>query len=465
MTKRLLLTTVLVAAFLHSPANAADNDAMMAKLKAMQAQMLQMQKEMEGLKNELAKNRESAKTVTKVAEEIKAAKIAQSPESDIKITMSPAPKFETADGAYSFKIGGFAQFDAGHFEDDLRDHPDGTNVRRARLAATGVINTDFNYKIDYDFANNGTTAPIISGGLNDTYLQYTGLKPVSITIGFFRESFGLETLTSDTWTTFMERAIPFMFSPDRNIGLAVSTYGETSLGNYTATIGGFGARPNTVSTDDEAKDITARLTYTPLSESRNLLHLGVAGSHRIPDSATDDFRFQSRDENRFSSSQAIDTLNITNVDSVDLIGLEAANVYGPFSLQGEYVMAHVNRRRGFIDEDFSAYYVEASYFLTGEHKQYVASQGKFDRVKPKWGFKPSEGEWGAWQIAARYSAGDLNGKVVRGGELKDLTLGLRWIPHQNLMFLANYIHANTGRFATTPNDDPDIWMLRTQFDF
>lgn len=458
MKRALLAGTALIGSLAAGPVDAADTDAMMAQLKAMQAQMERMQKEMNALKKELAATKTQAKASQKAAEEVKAAKLSTKPESDVRITMTPAPKFETADGAYSFKLGGFAQVDAGMFNDDRRDHPDGTNVRRARLSASGTIARDFNYKIENDFAGNASA-------LTDAYLEYAGFKPVSIMAGQFKEPFGLETLTSDLFTTFMERASPVAFAPDRNIGLAVSTRGESDIGFWTAAIGGFGAGTGVAGTDDEARDLTARLTLAPVAEGRRVLHFGIAGSHRIPDSATDAMRFQSRPETRLTSAQAVDTGNITFVEDVNLLGLEAAGVEGPFSLQGEYMRANVNRRAGLADQEFDGYYVEASYFLTGESRNYVPGQGKFDRVKPKWALNPSENAWGAWQIAARYSNLDLNDSVVRGGEMKNVTLGLRWIPNANLSFMANYIRAHTGRSATTPYDDPDMFMLRAQFDF
>jgi phosphate-selective porin OprO/OprP len=460
MKRALLVSTGLIGILAGAPVYATDTNAVMAQLKAMQSQMAQMQAEMAALKAELEKTKAQAKSSQKITDEIKAAKLSVKPENDVKISMVPAPKFETADGAYSFKVGGFAQVDGGMFNDDRRDHPDGTNMRRARLSATGTIAHDFKYKLEYDFA--GTAGP---AGITDTYLEYTGLKPLSFMVGQFKEPFGLETLTSDLFTTFMERALPLAFAPDRNLGIAVATSGDSPLGAYTASLGGFGSGTGTASTDDESKDVTARLTLAPFSVGREILHFGVAGSHRIPDSATDSFRFSSRAENRLSSSQAVDTGAIASVDNVDLLGLEAAGVYGPFSMQGEYMIAEVNRGAGLANQSFDTYYVEASYFLTGESRNYVAKQGKFDRVKPKWAFKPSEGAWGAWQVSTRYSALDLNDSVILGGEVNDLTFGLRWIPQENVNFTVNYIMVNTDGTATTAHDDPEILMMRAQFDF
>jgi|CXWL01.1.fsa_nt_gi phosphate-selective porin OprO/OprP len=458
--KKLLLTgTALIAVLTSGQAFAQDNDAMLKQLKTMQAQMESMQREMNKLKEQLAQNKAQTAKVEKVTNEIKAPK---APENDVKISMVPAPKIETADGAYSFKVGGFAQIDAGMFKDDVRDRPDGTNVRRARLNFSGTLAKDFKYKVENDFAGNAST-------LTDVYLEYAGLKPTSITVGQFKEPFGLETLTSDLFTSFVERASTNLFSPDRKIGVMVNTYGKTApIGFWTASLGGFGSgTSSTSSTDDEARDITGRITWAPIADKTQVIHFGVAGSHRIPDSSADSFSFSSRAENQMSSSSAdlsVNTGTISNVSSVNLLGLEAAGVYKAFSLQGEYVRAAVNRNSG-VEPTFGGYYVEASYFLTGESRNYNASTGRFDRVKPMWSLNPTKGDWGSWQIMARYSNLDLNDKTINGGQLRDTTFGIKWLPNSYTMITANYIMSNSDSHAVTPNDDPQIFLLRTQFDF
>jgi phosphate-selective porin OprO/OprP len=459
-------TTAITLILTTSPAFALDDAAVLKQLKAMQAELASLRSEVKILKTKLSDAQEQASaaksqatTVQKSVAELQVKPpAARFIDSDVKVTMTPAPKFETADGANSFKIGGFAQLDAGMFGDDRRDHPDGTNVRRARLSVSGTIAHDFKYKLENDFAGN-------SSNITDAFVEYVGIEPFSIMVGQFKEPFGLEVLTSDLFTTFMERSSILAFAPDRNIGLAVGANGKMEAGNWTATVGGFGAGTGTASNDDEARDLTGRLTFAPIAEPDKVLHFGVAGSHRIPDSATNSVRIQSRAENRLSSAQAVDTGTIAGVDSTNLMGLEAAAVWGPASLQGEYVTADLNRRAGLSDGKLNGYYVEASYFLTGESRNYSATTARFDRVKPKTPFNLKDGTWGAWQVAARYSDLDLNDKIIRGGELKDTTLAVKWIPNSNVMMTANYIRANTDNAAVTPNDDFDVWMLRTQFDF
>lgn len=481
--QKIYKTTTAIACLLAAAPAFADDEAIMEQLRAMQAQIAQMNGEISTLKKELSSAKEQVETARKQAASAEktaagareaaalspaAGKASAAPKeasgSDVKFTLSPGPKFETADGEYSFKLGGFAQIDAGAFSDDRRDHPDGTTVRRARLSASGVIAKDFNYKIENDFAGNASA-------LTDVYLQYTGLDPVAVTIGQFKEPFGLETLTSDLFTSFVERAASHAFSPDRKIGVALSAYGRGDIGAWTAAGGFFGAGTGTASTDDEAKDFTGRLTLAPIAEKTEVLHFGIAGSHRIPDAAavtgagTDVYRVSSRPETALTSSQAVDTGNMAGVDSVNLLGLEAAAVWGPFSAQGEYVLADVERRSGLSDPTFSGYYAEISYFLTGESRNYDAKAGRFDRVRPLNPFSLSKGGWGAWQVMARMSNLDLTDAGINGGEMNNMSLGVKWYPHSNVALLANYIKVDTNATAVTPGDDPDVWMLRTQFDF
>ena len=466
--KKALLMTMLSGVAMSSPAFALDEQAILKQMQQMQEQMQQMQKQMSNLKNELSEAKQEAASAKKTAGEAKVAKAGKPPEpkgSDVKVSLSPGPKLETADGEYSFKVGGFAQVDAGFFDDERADYSDGWTVRRARLNASGTIAKVFNYKIENDFANNVSA-------LTDVYLEYTGLKPTTLMVGQFKEPFGLETLTSDLHTNFVERASTVAFSPDRKIGAMVSTSGTVLEGGWTLAVGGFGDGTGVNSNDDEAKDATARFTFAPIAEKTRVLHFGIAGSHRVPDSASDAMTFSSRPETQLSNSRnAVSTGSITAIDNVNLTGLEAAAVWGPASIQGEYVRAAVDRRAGFMDPTFDGYYVEASYFLTGESRNYVVNQGKFDRVRPMWSFNPSQGQWGAWQVMTRFSDLDLTDANIRGGEMRNTTFGVKWYPHANVAIVADYIRSNVsalttaGTPATTSNDHPQAWVLRTQFDF
>lgn len=62
----------------------------------------------------------------------------------------------------------------------------------------------------------------------------------------------------------------------------------------------------------------------------------------------------------------------------DFIGADAAWVDGPFSLQGEYDHAFIEgRNRWDGNPNCWAASIQASYFLTGEHRPYKTSTGTF----------------------------------------------------------------------------------------
>jgi phosphate-selective porin OprO/OprP len=62
-----------------------------------------------------------------------------------------------------------------------------------------------------------------------------------------------------------------------------------------------------------------------------------------------------------------------------LLGGELAVVYGPLSFQGEYIRTEVDRDLG-GDLDFDGYYAYASWFLTGESRNYRPGKGIFDLI-------------------------------------------------------------------------------------
>ena len=130
-------------------------------------------------------------------------------------------------------------------------------------------------------------------------------------------------------------------------------------------------------------------------------------------------------------------------DGVDLFDAEIAWVWGPFSLQAEGIFSRVDVDSG-AGRDFWGTYVQASWFLTGEHRAYDRGRGAFGRTSPTHSFNPSQGHWGAWEFAARYSFLDLDDGTVRGGKLHDVVAGLNWYLFPNLRIMWNYVYAHVN---------------------
>jgi len=97
-----------------------------------------------------------------------------------------------------------------------------------------------------DFANRGINAVINSKdqstAFKDVYVQVLELPLLgNVRVGHFKECFGLEDLTSDNYTTFMERSVDDegAFVPGRNDGIMAFNWSENqraagSTGRTTA---------------------------------------------------------------------------------------------------------------------------------------------------------------------------------------------------------------------------------------
>lgn len=367
-------------------------------------------------------------------------------------------RFDSPDGNFKLQVGGRVVYEwAGFHQDDelrnsLGDEQDGVQFRTARINLAGTIYKDIFYRLEYDLAgNNGPN------GFTDTYLGIQNVPYAgTLTFGHFKEPFGLEELTGDTYITFAERALPSTFTPSRNAGAMANNahFGERNKERLTWAAGVFKETDNWPSVNDSDEDrgyaATARVTGLPwyADDGARLLHLGLAYSHRNPDGATvNRYQLQPYPESRLALFRWADTegfkpfrLQDARADDVNLWGAETALVYGPFSLQGEYMRSDVDTTFG-GRLAFDGYYVQASYFLTGEHRIYKNALGYFDRVAPKNNFNWGKGA-GAWELALRYSTVDLNDGGVRGGEESNYTAGLNWYLNPNTRLTLNYIIAD-----------------------
>jgi len=381
--------------------------------------------------------------------------------SDIKVTTKGGLKAESNDGAFKFQVGGRIMADATFGSDDnsrINDMNKGTEFRRARIFFKGQLNNDWAYKSQLDFADNNLD-------VKDMYLMY---KPYGLTIGQFKQPFSLEEQTSSRYSTFMERGLPNVLVTGRRVGLGYRTGWD--MGTLAVSLYGQNAG------DGEIKDETqegfgggARVTIAPLNEPGNVLHFGLAGALESSPKKDDTIRVRSRPE-AHNSPRLVDTKRIQNVDDLTRIGVEAAWVAGPFSLQSEWMQLQVSRDHGSKDVDFDGWYANASWFLTGESRPY--KKGKFGRIKP---FHPlGKDGFGAWEIAARYSELDLSDyDLKRGlttklgdnaGKLEDVTIGLNWYATDHVRFMMNYVWADAD-YGNSVDDNPDVLEFRAQIDW
>jgi phosphate-selective porin OprO and OprP len=339
---------------------------------------------------------------------------------------------ETADHAYSFKVGGRIFVDGGGSSEPELGKAGNVGIRRARLEVEGKVASYWLYKLQYDFAGNNvatapggsTTSPI--GGMRDAYiaLKYPGLsvpfatEPLAIQVGNFYEPMGLDAITSSKYIDFIERSMANdAFAPFRHVGFAVSGHGadwSVKGGIYSTSFEDKAISPSAgipvplwvpskagwVATGGgQYLDLTGRATYAPIMEEDKLLHLGMSGRYHRPNDSTagNDDRVLAlgsniKTENNILSENLLGTPDLSCGTVVGVAGKctqdvlsyggEISGAYGPFAVQAEYLGAHYARNTSAIayaralngfapggsSQDFGGYYVYGTWYLTGESR-------------------------------------------------------------------------------------------------
>ncbi len=369
-------------------------------------------------------------------------------------------KIDSPDGQVKLKLGGrtYVDFASVSGSQTIKGiaGATGTGVefRTARLYAAGTLFKRLAYKSQFDFAPGAVS-------LKDVYIALKGLRGVGTAkIGHFKEPFGLEELTSSRFISFMERALPASFAPSRNIGIQFNN--TAADGRVTWAVGAFrnyGSNGKVFRRGGEY-NLTGRVTAAPFyaDKGEKVVHVGFAYSHQFRSDFPAVPEYKVRPESHLTAEfLASPTLAS---DGVDLIGLELAAVCGAASLQGEFMMAMVKPAAG-KRAKLNGLYVEGSYFLTGEHRNYKKKKGSFGRIEVKDNFDPEGGGWGAWQLAARYSRIDLQDRFVTNGKLQDISGGVNWHLFPNFRVMANYIYSK----VLDGGGHAHIAQMRAQLDF
>ncbi|UTP39121.1 OprO/OprP family phosphate-selective porin [Phenylobacterium sp. LH3H17] len=500
--KTKLIAGVAAAAFAW-PAMAAADEATDARIKALEEQLSLLQGQIADLKQSTANNIAAVRadaTTTTVS------------------LANGRPTIATSDGRFTASFRGVFQLDTAHYDqraagplgsdfrrgsfgdaaenDRARDLNDGANFRRARLGIEGKAFGDFEYNFLYDFGGSGNEE---AGKISAAWVQYGGLPfaNAKIRIGAFSPPSGLEEAVSTNGSLFAERASPSelvrgIAAGDGRTAAAFLASGD----NWTATAAITGNIIG-VQTFDEQTAFVGRLSFVPFRRDDSLIHLGVntsivinpaASGPDVAGTAVTAIRLRDRPEIRVDGTRLVDIGNI-DADGLTAIGAEFGAQWKNFYVQSEYFDIDVDRKGALGDPDFSGWYAQAGWTITGEARRY--SNATFDAPRPAKPFDLKTGDWGAWELGLRYSKLDLNylagapgtaavAGAIRGGEQEIFTLGLNWYVNNVLRFQAAYQDVSVDRLSpggtaftagSTPpagaqvGQDLKIYSLRTQYAF
>ncbi|MEQ9110572.1 MAG: porin [Rhodospirillaceae bacterium] len=349
----------------------------------------------------------------------------------VTLDLKPLPHITSANGASSFAVVGFLQADV--VANDTLGLGDGVVLRRARLGVKGKIDSSWTYDIKLD-AGRGMTE------LYDANIGYRFRPKTSAQVGQFKEPIGLEWSSGAPWWSFFDRGLVSALTPKRAIGAALSTRGP----NWRLTGGVFGDAAAMKGTPAIDRAITGRFHVVPIKTEDVVLHIGLGASFRTPDGA-EGIRYKTKHETSLSATPILDTGKITGAQRSSVINFEALVNYRSVSLQAEYAKTRVSRAGALSNAYFDAFYVQGSWFVTGEMRPYNSSTGGMARIKP---LEPLSGQLkggGAVEIAFRYDFADLTDSNILGGEMDRYTLGVNWYLNGNTRISANYITAYIDR--------------------
>lgn len=410
----------------------------------------------------------------------------------------------TKNKAFKFHVGGRVQYDGVWIQDDTNafagpgvgtfKDQDSVNFRRARIRADGTMYETIDWCAEFDFVNSINADPTVGAeesnvdhvpAPTDLWMTFREVPFVNnLRVGNVKEPIGFEHLHSSRYLDFMERS----YGQDAFYGASNNgfTPGILAFDNWDDSRGTWstGFFKNTVNAfaygiGDGEYAWTSRVTYLPWfeEEGRYLSHIGVAGSMRDPALKDGQQNYRARGSLRNgpgSLNPAIANTRAFTTSEVDFGALEAAIQIDSVLIEAEYICG-VNKDsigNGFSapagaalgDVVFSNWYVQALYFLTGEHREYETKSGVFGRVIPHRNYGDN-GHLGAWQIGARYNVLDLVDSGVDGGYLEDVTLGLNWFLNPNLKIQTNYCYTIRDAQAGVEHGDYDGVGTRLAWDF
>lgn len=399
---------------------------------------------------------------------------------DIVVKTKGGLEVGTTDKAFSFKLGGRIQADADSFDGFFTkngNRADETYFRRSRLELSGVAYTDWGYNFERNFSDNASD-------WNELSISYNGWKPVKLTVGRIKPTFGLEEAISSKWITAIERSAiydlaPWVNSHEDGEGIRLRT---TLGGMFHGEVGGYRQDGNQDEDGQNNTTFVARGVFAPIVQDNQVLHLGLSYASREVEEGTLE-RIRPRLSVRGTSEDSANgnraTFGGARVDGTDQVwGAEAAYMMGPFSIQGEYLArtADGDSAANGNDNDLEAsgFNVQVAYTLTGESRSYKLDGGKFDKIKP------SDKKLGAWEVFYRYdditvdesavaptNAG-LTGLTFDNAEAsaQTHTIGVNWYVNEAVKLSANYLNTSVDDIVNANGeDDGDAFSLRAQYVF
>jgi len=376
---------------------------------------------------------------------------------DTTIAWKGAPQFQN--DTLTFKVRGRVYYDFIDYERDpdtgLTTDSQLTRLRTARLGVEGTWNANWAYKAEFSLGAGNSVA------WEDLILEYKPNDFSSLMIGNFK-TVGFENVSSSRYNMFMERG---PFENALGIGRVMTIQYKMNGENWTAAAFVHGDSLNTA---DPALGVSEQLAYgvrgtwVPLNTDTQKLHIG--GYYRARDRGQGNtaFTYAIRPNTAFGPNN--DTTTGAIGDSDSQLGAEFVYIWKNFSAQAEYANVSIDRTNG-LDQEATVYYIEGSWFPTGETRNLDTKKGELGRTRI---LNPmTSGGLGALELAVRYDSVDFTDVtgVATAGEYTGVTVGANWHPHPYTRFMVNYTDGEHDLPAAGIDVSNKVLQVRAQFDF
>jgi phosphate-selective porin OprO/OprP len=389
------------------------------------------------------------------------------------------PTIATSDGKISFAIGNQTQFDYGtYFQNPTPttqfSHLNyGVNLRRERLFFVAKYD-DWTLNVTPDFGGSpdGNQS---SQFLYEANLNFTGFKPITATIGYFKPWFSLYDSQSSNDFLLMER--PSIIEIARNVaagdarasaGLKANQDQWFASGYFTGSQ--YGAQTGSL-LNGEQMSMVGRLAGRPYYDSDWNVQLDFSGEYvfkpAINSSGQTTFNLQDRPEDRAADQNRLISTTSLPIKNVGVYGGEAGVNWRNFLLQGGYYHIGEDQEKPMSQPaphlNFHGGYVEGGWVLTGEPIRYNTGAAAWARPKVERPFGLTEDGWetgpGAWEIGARWSVMNLNSNVtpgvsqtktggIFGGLQQIFGVNLSWYPNDFVRFYLQFQYSQVDKLNT-----------------
>lgn len=392
----------------------------------------------------------------------------------------PGFQMRTADDEFDIQFHNLTQLD-GRFYGLPNQKPvaDTFDIARQWFVFNGHLTRPYEYYVSFNNAFDTFSAL-------DVFLNVNYDKRLQFRFGRFKTPYAYEfyaqpteALASGEWSVFFNN-----FGLNRTVGTML--WGESVAERIDYAAGIFNSTPNGQFDLSNPKSAVAFLNFAPFRPAKDspLENLNVGGSLVAGDQDHVPVPQELRTIVPVSGSNVIGVPflkfndNVTTTGARNLWSLHLAYFYRSLMVLGEWQSGFqdyaLNTASTRVRVPLGGFYVETSYFLTGER---MASRG---RVKPLRPFDLRRGRVGpgAWELVFRYADLDVGSQVFSAGladpnnwtnRLFTTDLGINWYVNSYIRVLFDWQHAGFGDTVLYRpggrSSTSDLFMLRFQFWF